>query len=236
MTASPVTTTEHTQSLVRQLKLLVIVLIFSNIALGTFGFFFLRNIDRKYSALIEQSIPTLHALQNLTVKASQAMRSTNPDLLADSKTTPAEIAKRAHAAIEQEVELREQILERDWIPNAHQERANVRNSGLAFEHTAAEMIPLLEANQAAEADKFRESKLRPVYNRYVSATTEAAELLQSASMNTRNNLSIRSGNLSKVMLGLASWPIMILGTFLLFTALFVITVLIRVTLFREEHA
>ena len=39
-----------------------------------------------------------------------------------------------------------------------------------------------------------------------------------------------------VPLCLASWPIMILGTFLAFTALFVIAVLIRVTLFREEAA
>ena len=74
---------DNTHALLRQLKLLVVLLIISNIALGAFGFFFLRSIDQKYSALIDQSVPTLAALHKLTIKASEAMRSTNPTLLTD---------------------------------------------------------------------------------------------------------------------------------------------------------
>src|SRR4051794_31504382 len=225
--STAITAGDDTRSVLRQLKLLVIVLIISNIALGAFGFVILRSIDRKYSELIDQSVPTLHALQNLTVGASAAMRSTNPGLLADSKTTPSEVARRARAAIEQESELRDRILERDWMPNAHQERANIRESGEAFARTAAQVIPLLEANKSAEADKLRESVVRPAYDRYVAATTDASEQLNSASLKTSDNISLHTGNLSKVMLGLASWPIMILATFLLFTAVFVIAVLIK---------
>ena len=226
---------DNTISLLRQLKLLVVLLIISNIALGAFGFFFLRSIDRKYSALIDQSVPTLQALHNLTVNASEAMRSTNPDLLADQKSSPAEIANNARAAIEQNAELREQLLRQDWI-GAHQENANIREAGEKFDRAAAEVLPLLQANNAAEADKIRDTNLRPLYNNYVAAISKAGELLKKESLTTSNHLSLRTGNLSRVMLGLAGWPIMILGAFLIFTAIFVLVVLVKVTLFREETA
>jgi hypothetical protein len=235
MADRPNPSAEDTKSVVRQLKILVVVLILSNIALGAFGIFFLRSIDQKYSALIDQSVPTLHALQNLTVRASEAMRSTNPVLLTESKMSPAEVANGARAAVEQGGELRDRLLRQDGI-GASQEGVNVRDTGEKFDRAAAEVIILLEANNAAEATKTRESVLRPAFNNYVAAATKAAELLRSESLTTSKSLSLHTGNLSKVMLGLAGWPIMILGTFLLFTALFVIAVLIKVTLFKEETA
>jgi hypothetical protein len=226
---------DTTTSLLRQLKLLVVVLILSNIALGVFGFLFLRSIDEKYSALIDQSVPTLHALQNLTVKASEAMRGTNPNLLADGKSSPAEIAQASRAAIEQDTEARERIVSLNW-QGPHQEIGDVHDSGEKFDRAAADVVRVLESNDPAEVTRMRESTLRPLYNDYVAATTKAAELLKKDSLTTSNTLSLRSGNFSKVMLGIASWPIVILGAFLAFTALFVITVLVRVTLFKEEAA
>ena len=80
---------DTTASMLRQLKLLVMVLIISNVALGAYGFYLLRTIDRNYSALIDQSVPILNRLQTLTAGASDAMRSTNPDLLTEDKLEPA---------------------------------------------------------------------------------------------------------------------------------------------------
>src|SRR4051794_24997618 len=100
-------------SVVRQLKTLVVVLILSNIALGVFGFYLLRTIDRNYSVLIDQSIPILNGLQTLTAKASEAMRSTNPVLLTEGKVTPDAMAKDARAAISRGETVREDILKRN---------------------------------------------------------------------------------------------------------------------------
>jgi hypothetical protein len=226
---------DNTVSLLRQLKILVVLLLLSNIGLGAFGFFFLRSIDQKYSALIDQSVPTLNALHNLTVNASKAMRSTNPILLTNGKDSAADVANGARAAIEQGAELRDRVLNINWI-GAHQELVNLRHNGEKFDQAAADVVALLQANNPGDATKLRESVLRPAFNNYVAATTQAGELLKQDSLTTSNTLSLRTNSLSKVMLGLASWPIMILGTFLAFTALFVLTVLIRVTLFKREHA
>ena len=46
-------------STVRTLKLLLMMLVFSNVALGVFSFYLLRSMDRRYSDLIEHAVPLL---------------------------------------------------------------------------------------------------------------------------------------------------------------------------------
>jgi hypothetical protein len=53
----------HENSMLRQLKVLVILLLLSNIALGAFGFYFLRRIDQRYSSLIVQAVPAMNQRQ-----------------------------------------------------------------------------------------------------------------------------------------------------------------------------
>src|SRR6266550_34403 len=87
-------------STVRQLKILVYVLVLSNIALGALGFYFLRTIDRKYSSLIDQMVPTLNDLQTLTAVSVGAMRSTNSTLFAESPQSRAGMVHSARLALE----------------------------------------------------------------------------------------------------------------------------------------
>src|SRR6202171_613978 len=44
------------KSTLRRLKFVVVILILSNIALGVYGFCFLRALDRKYSSLISLAV------------------------------------------------------------------------------------------------------------------------------------------------------------------------------------
>src|SRR3954467_15643781 len=65
-------------STLRRLRILVIALLCSNIGLGLFGFYVLREIDRKYSRLIAETVPSLNELQTITATSIEAMRGTNP--------------------------------------------------------------------------------------------------------------------------------------------------------------
>jgi hypothetical protein len=227
---------EDQSSIIRQLKVLVSLLIISNIALGLFGFVLLRGIDRNYSALIDQAVPTLHRLQTLTVAASETMRSTNPVLLQDPNARLPEIARAARDEIEHGAALRHELLSRNWVKNAEAGPPEIRSGGEAFDRAAIETVRLLEANQIAEAAKQRETILRPAYNNYVSATTRASDSLRTSSLEESNSLTLRASHVSKMILEIASWPLMILAVFLVFIALFVISVLIKVNLFKEEPA
>jgi hypothetical protein len=236
MSDHPLPSDVHTGSVVRQLKLLILLLLISNIALGGFGFYLLRAIDRNYSLLINRSVPILNGLQTVTARATEAMRSTNPNLLTETKIPSAEVAVRARVAMERDQTVRNNVLSRNWVENAEALREKIREAGQTFDRAAADVISILETNDVAGANQKRETDLRPAYNRYVDATTEAAELLQNKSLETSDGLSVQTANFSKVMLSLGTWPMIILGIFLLFTAVFVISVLIKVKLFSGQAA
>jgi hypothetical protein len=221
------------RSILRQLKILVAILVLSNVALGVFGFYFLRTVDRKYSSLIAQAVPTLNDLQTVTAMSVEAMRSTNPALFGDSPQSRAEMVQRARVALERDRGLRSQALQREWLSRDAEERLNFQNAGDAFSRTAAEVIDLFESGQSAEASRQREQSLRPAFHRYVAATTKVADELKAKSVETSGTLTARTVNISNMMLGLASWPVMLLCVFLLGMAIFVIVVLLRLFLSEE---
>jgi hypothetical protein len=224
----------HEISTLRQLRVLVVLLILSNVALGIFGFYFLRAVDRKYSNLIEQSVPTMNDLQTLTAVSMDAMRSTNPILLGESGQNRAEIVSRARLALERDRDLRRQALKRESISTGADERLDFGKAGDTFTEKASEVVNLLAAGDSVQATRRREEVLRPTFDSYVAATTKAADILEAESLRTSENMTMRTFRMSSLLLGIGTWPVMILGTFLLIAALFVLGVLIKVLFSRGE--
>jgi len=221
-------------SILRQLKILVVVLIISNIALGIFGFYFVRSVDRKYSRLIDRAVPPLKELQTLTAASINAMRSTNPTLFGDSAQSRAAMLQRAHAALEHDRDLRSRALKREWIATEADEGLNFQNAGETFNRTALTVLDSLASGKNAEASRQREELLRPAFDHYIAAMTKAADKIHAQSLRTSDTLTARTGSVSTVILGLASWPVIVAGALLLITAIFVIVILLRVFLFKPE--
>jgi Four helix bundle sensory module for signal transduction len=225
---------DHEKSMLRQLKIIIVVLVLSNIALGGFGFYFLRAIDRKYSDLIDRAVPTLNDMQTLTAVSMEAMHSTNPTLFDESPQSRSERTQAARVALERDRDLRTSILKREWLSRDNEERVDFQSTGEGFSRGAAEVINLFESGKNADASKQREESLRPAFDRYIAATTKAADVLEAESLKTSDLFTERTVSISRIMLGLASWPVMILGIFLLITAVFIIAVLLKVFIFRDE--
>lgn len=225
---------DNETSMLRELKILVAVLVLSNIALGGFSFYFLRAIDRKYSALIEQAVPTLNDMQTLTALITEAMRATNPRLFGESPQGRAEAVAHARIALERDRDLRNSILKRDWLSRDNEDRVDFQTAGEAFSPAVGEVISLFESGKDAEANKRREESLRPAFERYLETTTKAADVLEAQSLKTSDIYTERTVSISKMMLGLGSWPVLIMGIFLMITAVFIITVLLKVIVFRGE--
>ena len=218
----------------RQFKVLVVVLILSNVILGTFGFYLLRSMDRKYSTLINQSVPALTELRTLTVFSLEAMRSTSPTLSGDTPQTRQEGAQRARVALERDRNLRNHVLRQDWLSRNGEARVNFEQAGEAFSQATKQVILLLESGQSSEGDQQREQIQRPAFNRYVAATTKAADMLEAESLQMNATLTETTGSASGVLIGFASWPLMIVGLLLAVTTLFVLGVLVNVYFRREE--
>ena len=189
-----------------------------------FGFYCLRTIDRKYSDLINRTVPTLNELQELTAASMTAMRSTNPNSFGNS--SPAEIVQHEQTALAHDRELRTQILQREWLSDNPRERLVLEETGNSFDQKADEILGLFGAGQNAEATQAREQTLRPAWDRYVAATSRAADLFQKQSIKTSNVFTERTLSVSKIMLGLASWPVIALTLFFTVTAALAVVVLL----------
>ena len=231
--ARPVSTSLHDQTAsLRQLKLLVIILVLSNIGLGVFSFYLLREVDRKYTNLISRSVHVLNDLQTLTAYSVEAMRGTNASLFEVPVDQRKDVIERARSGLEKEKALREQLLQDNWLKPDEKERIDFQKAGTAFGLSAGGVVAAFADDRLAEANRLREQSLRPAFERYVAATTKVADKLQDESLRVSNELTANTGSVSTIMLGLASWPVVILGALLLLTAVFVIVLMV---LFRGRE-
>lgn len=221
-------------STLRRLRTLVVALLVSNIGLGLFGFFVLREVDRKYSTLIAETVPSLNELQTLTAASMDAMRTTNPVVYAAPGADRASLVAHGRESFEREGQLRQHALARAWLKAKPAEREGFRAAGENFTARAQEVIGLIESGDMTQASSQREKILRPVFDQYIGAMTKVADMLEADSLRTNDSLTARTGSISHMMLGIGGWPLMVLGGFLLVAALFIVSVLLKVLLSRQE--
>ena len=218
-------TETRTRSKMRLLKALVVLLILSNLALGLIAFYYLRAIDRKYSELIGRTVPALNDLQDLTTVSLQAMRSTNPTLF-DAQARE-QMVESGRALLVRDRDLRDRILKRSSLgDDATGERAGLQTAGDNFDKEAGDVVALLDAGKMAEAGQAREQTLRPVFDRYVTATGKVADLYQTQTLKTSDGFTAHTHIVSRVVLGVATWPVVILTAIFLVTAIMALALLL----------
>lgn len=219
-------------STVRQLKLLVLILVISNIGLGAFSFYLLRAMDRSYSELFDRSVPILSDLQTLTARAVHAMRGTNSTPHAGKSSAPPAFIEQARAGFAAERSLRERVLKAQWTSTNETERAEFRAAGEDFTRWGDDVVASLAAGRWSDAAKVREERLRVAFERYITAMTKLSDGLEAESARVSEAVSARTGSLSNVVLGIASWPVLLLAGLLLLTAIFVLVLMV---LFRGRE-
>jgi hypothetical protein len=211
---------------VRQLKLLVMVLVFSNIALGGLSFYLLRDMDQRYSRLIGRSVPALNDLRELLADVTTAYRSSGRLLLAKDGTPRPEAAQRMRLALAQEKQFRAEVLQAPLWTEQAAARSGLEKNGAEFERIAADVSRLIAANRDEDAVRAREVMLRPVCDRYLEAIGRAADEIEMISLRANKDYTSKTNQLSTIVLGLGGWPILVTGLLLCFTAVFLLIIMI----------
>ena len=227
---------ESQQAALRQLKILVLILVVSNVCLGIFSVYLLRAVDRKYSVLISETVPSMSELQTLTAGGVDAMRGTNPALFQQPAGDAAATAQHSRKAIEHERDLRGHALQREWLILKPAERTELEETGNTFTRESLAVLQLFEGRHNAEAVQERDSALRPAFDRYLQCLTKSADALETEGLRSSGNLTQQTGSLSHMMLGVATWPVMVVGLFFLVAMIFVIGVLFKVLVFPQAEA
>ena len=212
-------------STLRQFKLLAVVLVVSNIGLGLLSVYLLRSVDQRYSELVDHSIPALHDLRELTGAVIAAERASGSSVLFSATGAQrAERLNRAEATLSRERTLMERILASDTLPKS-EESAAMREAAQRYEGNLAEMQRLLRAGAEQEAVRVREAVVLPAFDRYLASLSELGAAIENSSLRESDRVSERIGTMSKVVLGVATWPVIVLVALIVVTAIFVLVLM-----------
>jgi hypothetical protein len=226
-------TSAHDQSAtLRQLKLLVVLLVISNVGLGLFAFYLLRSTDARYTEILSRSIPALSDLRGVSFRLTDLMRSTSLPLLTSTEEQRPQAIRRAQAAIAADRELREKLLLEIWLIGSADNRSAIQRAGDKVDTIAIRVIEIVQAGNIAEATKFRDQTLRPAFDEYLESIGKAADAVEDASLKANDDISARISSMSAVVLGIAGWPVIVLIALLVLTAVFVVVLMV---LFRARE-
>src|SRR5689334_21928418 len=164
------------------------------------------------------------------------MQGTNPAFMNGDEQFRSSMVQRGRQTLEQERFVRSQIAGRGWFAANESDRREIEEAGGSFDRAASSVLELLAAGKLDEANREREKTLRPQYERYLAATRQVTEHAHSDSLRTSNQLTVRTGSLTRLLLGLGSWPVIMFGLFLSLFALFLVTMLLNVMLRGEQSS
>jgi hypothetical protein len=215
------------------LKVLVAVLVVSNLFTGILSVYLLCTLDHRYHDLIVQSAPVLNDLQTATATAAGAMRRTDPVFFGPTEDKITSGVKAALVAIEEDQSVRLSLMNKPWLPSSTGERGKVAAAGQEFTRLAGKVVSLFSSGRKDEAVSVRETELRPVFERYQVVTTDVADRLLDETTRLSENYSSESKFSSQVMLSVASWPVLLGAALLLATLVFVVSLLV---LFRVRES
>lgn len=210
---------DHTSASLRNLKLLLLVLLVSNVGLGLLSFFLIRSVDRRYTELLGRTIPLLNDLQTLTAKSVNAMRVTNPDGAERTLGDPATLA-RLHKTVGDDRALREKILSRPWPADLISGRNEIARAGGQFTQWCVETLDLQGKGERAASLKIRDERLRPAFEDYLNTLTKVADSVEANSGKESEQFSGTTGSFSRIVLGIGIWPVVAVGALLILTAVF----------------
>lgn len=193
----------------RRLKLLVGVLVISNLLLGCLSAYLLRSLDRNYSGLIDRGIPVLQEVRQLTKETVSMQRQALATMVAAEPVARREATQRLQVAIARQKNSLARLLQSDALVARPELSKTLRQSSQSYESDLATFLVHLEAGRRDEADKLRVESLRPSVNSYLDVIDEAAVAVETNGKEMTGLISDRVRTQSTILVGLASWPLLV---------------------------
>jgi len=211
---------------VRNLKRLVVALVVSNIALGLFSAYLLRTVDRRYSDLVGRTVPALGNLEDGLANVIRAQRALGSGLSDAPAPKRAAAVDQARATLAKEQSFFRTLIAEPDLADLPAERAALQQAADAYRRVATERLELFAAGKIPEADRVRNENLRSAFDRYLAAIDRAADAVGAAVIRTSDDYTVRTDRLSKIVLGLAGWPLLVFGSLLLLVVILVVAMMI----------
>lgn len=214
----------------RRLKLLAGVLVLSNFLLGAFSFYLIRRTDRDYSLLIDENVPALYQSRHVGQQAGIAYRAMISALLTKDPATCAVQLDRARAALRRGDELRAALLKLDLLRTRPDLAAEYQQTAEDFNLAAKELLPRITPEDTVDAERDRIQHLQDLYERMIAVNEKLATVAASDTQTGNDGYTAQSQLRSELMLGLASWPLLVAA---LIVGLTLVILVVMLVVFRQ---
>ena len=227
MTSSGITASRDQSSHVRRLRLTIVALIVSNILLGAVSVMLLRKLDARYTDLINRTVPTLNDLRSQTTDALAVFRTISSSTLHDLPEGRRQAAlDLARAALAHERKDFATMLATPPFVDSPKFGGLLVKAAVPFEQGIDEFIRLYSEGKVSEAAEYREATVRPAFDRYLGVIALTASAIESSGLKDSDALTETTGRFSQIMIGLASWPLLLIAALLIFTLVFLAVLMV----------
>jgi len=202
----------------RRMQLLVALLVFSNLFVGFYSIHLIRRTAREYSGLIDESIPVISGTRHAGQQAGFAYRSIIAGLVTQDPARCAAMLKRATTSLTLAREFRAHVLEDTFFQENPALAQEFKKSGDDFDAAATDMLPRLVPQNSADAERKRLDNLLTLYESHVATVERIVAATASRAEMTSDHYSNENQGEARIVLGLASWPLLLLGLGVAFAA------------------
>ena len=202
-------------------RIVAICLIISNIVVGTAGYFLLREMNQRYSELLQSSLPALNTVRALSWETNRIQRGINR--LDDSQgAARAELLQRQLASKNEANALLAQVLaSRDgMVGEESRDRLQITHS--SYIASVLEWRALIDQHRTDEAAALVVTRVRPAYDQYESLLDELANSIYDQGLSGTTRLSAEAGKLGGGLVLVAAWPLWLGGLAILFVGLSIV--------------
>ena len=212
--------------LIRRLKLALVIMVVSNLSLGCFSVYLLRTLDASYSGLLDRSLPLMTGLRQLTKETVSMQRHVLASLVAQDPVQRADAKAKLKESTEKQHRLLDSLLRSAEFAARPELSAAMRGAAQTYETGLVSFDRELKSGNWKAADQVRNEILRPTIASYLSLIDQAAVAVEASSQSINEDYSNQVRTHSTILLGLASWPLMVA-----FIVTLVVAVIIAVLVF-----
>lgn len=197
------------QTSVRRLKLLVGVLVLSNCVLGVFSVALLRKLDRDYSDLLDQTLPLIAQIRVVGRETTDVYRALVAGIVETDAKLCAESVRRAGEALDRTRTIRAQLMKAEVLKEKPELLKEMADATATYDEIARGIMAKLSPEMTPADQNASYNQLEQGLERCRKSTRRLQEFVDARSQAINDNMSAEVRSRSNLVLGVASWPLVI---------------------------
>jgi hypothetical protein len=185
----------------------MIGLLVSNLAVGLLSLYVLRNVNQRYTHLLDRSVPTLNSLRTLSRELSAVQRLARRIVDPENESAWAELLPQMDEGSNLAQAHARDVARAETFSGTPL-RGTIERYSREYDEKVDAFLALARAKKLEEANRYNTDLLRPCHDRYQSALDDAADQVQQQGRDLRDRYAEDSRFFSSLLLAFAGWPLL----------------------------